>query len=104
MEAARLAYDRLVDLGIPQEDARYLLPNATETKMVLTMNARALHNFFLLRLCVRAQWEIRKVADLMLQLVKPIAPSIFSKAGPSCVRDGTCHEGDLSCGRLNKAE
>ena len=100
MEAAQQAYDKLIEQGINQEDARYLLPNACETKLVLTMNARSLHNFFALRICMRAQWEIRQLATQMLELVKPIAPSIFAKAGPSCISEGICREGDLSCGRL----
>lgn len=67
------------------EDARFVLPNACDTKMILTMNARSLLNFFHLRCCNRAQWEIRDVATQMLKLVKPIAPTIFAKAGPGCL-------------------
>ena len=74
------------------EDARFVLPNACDTKMMLTMNARSLLNFFRLRCCNRAQWEIREVAEQMLALVKPIAPTIFAKAGP-------CPEGRMTCGQ-----
>ena len=79
------------------EDARFVLPNACDTKMMLTMNARSLLNFFRLR-CCRAQWEIREVAEQMLALVKPIAPTIFAKAGPGCV-SGPCPEGRMTCGQ-----
>lgn len=67
------------------EDARFVLPNACETKMVVTMNARSLQNFFHLRCCSRAQWEIRQLAEEMFRLVYPVAPHIFAKAGPACV-------------------
>lgn len=80
------------------EDARFVLPNACETKMVVTMNARSLHNFFRHRCCSRAQWEIRALADEMLRLVYPVAPALFAAAGPSCVK-GACPEGAMSCGR-----
>ena len=79
------------------EDARYVLPNACETKIVLTMNARSLLNFFRLRCCNRAQWEIRELADRMLVECKKVAPIIFSKAGPECIRT-KCSEGSISCG------
>lgn len=80
------------------EDARFVLPNACETKIVVTMNARALFNFFTLRCCTRAQWEIRELADQMLACVKEVAPIVFKNCGPSCVR-GKCNEGKMSCGK-----
>ena len=80
------------------EDARFVLPNACETKMVVTMNARSLQNFFHLRCCNRAQWEIRQLAEEMLRLVYPVAPHIFRNAGPACV-SGPCPEGKMCCGR-----
>ncbi len=80
------------------EDARYILPNACETKIVVTMNARQLMHFFEERLCNRAQWEIRLAADRMLALVKKACPSIFVGCGPKCLRFGRCPEGRLSCG------
>ena len=80
------------------EDARFVLPNACETKMVVTMNARSLQNFFHLRCCSRAQWEIRQLAEEMLRLVYPVAPHIFRTAGPACV-SGPCPEGKMCCGR-----
>lgn len=62
----RQAYNELASMDIPKEDARYVLPNATETKIIVTMNARSLFNFFSLRCCTHAQWEIRQLANLML--------------------------------------
>jgi thymidylate synthase (FAD) len=92
-------YSELLAAGIPAEDARYLLPNACETKIVVTMNARELLHFFALRCCNRAQWEIHAMADEMLRLVKKIAPALFSQAGPGCV-SGECPEGKMSCGEM----
>ena len=83
------------------EDARFVLPNACETKMVVTMNARSLMNFFNHRCCTRAQWEIRALADDMLKLVKEVAPTLFKKAGPSCVA-GACPEGKMTCGKAKE--
>lgn len=90
------AYEELLALGIPAEDARYLLPNAAETKIVITMNVRELLHFFELRCCNRAQWEIRALAHKMLELAKPTAPYIFADAGAPCVH-GPCTEGKMSC-------
>lgn len=84
--------------NIPAEDARYILPQAVETKIIFTANARELLHIFKLRCCSRAQWEIRKVAKKMLSEVKVIAPNIFKNAGPPCVT-GKCPEGELSCGK-----
>ncbi len=95
--ASEKAYLELVDAGIPAEDARYVLPNAAESKIVVTMNIRELFHFFSLRCCNRAQWEIRELAWKMLELVRPTAPFIFLDAGPSCVR-GACSEGKMTCG------
>ena len=75
-----------------------MLPNACETKMVVTMNARSLQNFFHLRCCNRAQWEIRELAEKMFELVYPVAPHIFAKSGPACV-SGPCPEGKMCCGK-----
>lgn len=83
------------------EDARFVLPNACETHITFTMNARELLHFFSLRCCTRAQWEIRGLAIKMLELVKPVAPAIFEKAGPGCVR-GACPEGARSCGKASE--
>lgn len=81
------------------EDARYVLPNACETKLVFTMNVRTLLNFFEKRCCVRAQWEIRQLANEMLRQCKEISPVLFNNAGATCER-GYCKEGNMSCGKL----
>ncbi len=83
------------------EDARFVLPNACATKMMVTMNARSLHNFFRHRCCNRAQWEIRELAERMLALCLEVAPHLFRHAGPPCV-NGHCPEGKMSCGRLKE--
>lgn len=80
------------------EDARFVLPNACATKLIVTMNARSLMNFFRHRCCNRAQWEIRELADRMLALCLTVAPDLFRNAGPSCVA-GKCPEGKMSCGK-----
>ena len=100
MDVLSKAYGELVALGIPNEDARFVLPNAATTNIVMTVNARELRHFFKFRCGERAQWEIRDVAREMLRLAKEIAPKIFKNAGPSCVCERTCPEGDLSCGRI----
>lgn len=80
------------------EDARYIFPNACETKIVFTMNARSLINFFKQRCCTRAQWEIRDMANEMLIQVRKVAPIVFNSAGASCVNE-QCPEGKMSCGK-----
>ena len=100
MTEIQAIYDEFIALDIPAEDARYILPNATETKIVCTFNARSLLNFFSLRCCTRAQWEIRALANEMLRQCQAVAPVIFENAGPTCVSEGVCHEGAMSCGRL----
>lgn len=82
------------------EDARFVLPNACETKIVVTMNVRSLFNFFEHRCCNRAQWEIKAVADEMLKLCREVAPNVFKNAGPSCVAEGKCPEGKMTCGKF----
>lgn len=81
------------------EDARFVLPNACTTKLIVTMNARSLMNFFHHRCCNRAQWEIRELADRMLAECAAVAPHLFKNAGPSCV-SGACPEGKMTCGKL----
>jgi len=80
------------------EDARFVFPNACETKIIFTMNARTLMQFFKHRCCERAQWEIRELADQMLSLVKEVSPNLFKYAGPSCV-SSNCPEGFMTCGK-----
>lgn len=97
MKYTQEVYDYFIDNGIPAEDARFVLPNATETKLIMTMNIRTLLHFFDERCCERAQWEIRYMANTMLDICKEIAPNIFAKAGASCIR-GKCKEGKMCCG------
>lgn len=115
MESSQKAYDKLAETlkkdhinnGVSEkdaekkaiEDARYVFPNACETKVIFTMNARSLINFFHHRCCTRAQWEIREMANEMLKVVKEVAPTLFKYAGPNCV-NGPCPEGKMSCGML----
>jgi len=101
MDEIRQTYDELVGLGVHHEDARYVLANATETKIVVTMNGRALLNFFALRCCNRAQWEIRALAKEMLRQVQGVAPVLFKHAGPECLT-GPCPEGAMTCGRVDE--
>lgn len=84
-----------------QQDARYLLPNAAETKIVVTMNARELLHFFRVRCCNRAQWEIREMAERMLLLAREAAPTIFGRSGPGCLY-APCPEGKMTCGRIEE--
>lgn len=108
-EAARLfadlltrsgeVYRALTAMGIPREDARYVLPNAVATRLVVTMNARELLHVFRLRCCQRAQWEIRALAYLMLKECRKAAPILFEKAGPACQVDGVCPEEWPECPR-----
>lgn len=99
MDVIHQIYTALLDVGIPAEDARYVLPNATETKIFITMNARTLLHFFNKRCCSRAQGEIRQMAFEMLVEVKKVAPLLFMGAGPQCVA-GSCGEGAFSCGDM----
>jgi thymidylate synthase (FAD) len=98
MEKSAALYATLVEGGIPAEDARFVLPNASGTRLLVTMNARELHHFFALRLCNRAQWEIRDAAMSMYRLAVEQAPLLFENAGPGCVR-GRCPEGEFTCGK-----
>lgn len=97
MMVCQAAYELLTEHGIPAEDARFVLPNACETKLIVTMNIRSLLHFFEERCCNRAQWEIREMANEMMRICKNVAPNLFSQAGPSCVR-GKCKEGPMCCG------
>ena len=102
MKEIRAAYDMFTEMGVPKEDARYVLANAAETKIVVTMNARALLHFFNLRCCNRAQWEIRTLAYKMLDEVKKVAPLLFKNAGATCVATGSCPEGKMTCGKFDE--
>jgi thymidylate synthase (FAD) len=95
-------YMEMLDAGIDPEDARSILPNASETKIIVTMNARELLHFFTVRCCNRAQLEIKQLAIMMLKEVKKIAPVIFERSGPNCLR-GPCPEGKFQCEAPPKA-
>ncbi|MCL2808053.1 MAG: FAD-dependent thymidylate synthase [Coriobacteriia bacterium] len=97
IDTAYNAYQTLLDAGVPAEDARYILPNACATKIVVTMNVRELQHFLELRCCKRAQWEIQDLGNKMLGLVEPTAPYIFMDSGAPC-RRGACPEGTMCCG------
>ena len=94
-EAKRLAEKKSI------EDARYVFPNACETKIVFTMNGRALFNFFKHRCCNRAQWEIRQLSTEMLRQVKKVAPTLFKYSGPNCL-NSSCPEGNMTCGKIKE--
>ena len=90
-------YNKCLEMGIPAEDSRFVLPNAACTNIIVTMNARSLLNFFELRCCLHAQWEIRQLANKMLKEVKKVAPNIFKKAGPACKIKKICPENKKDC-------
>lgn len=92
MDAIDRTYQSFIERGIPEEDARYILPNACCTNLVVTMNARSLRHFFKLRLCRKSQWEIRELAEKMLECVKGVSDVIFEDVGPACEMDGKCPE------------
>ena len=98
VEESRKAYDEMLKTA-PAEDARFLLPNAVETRIIVTMNTRSLYNFFEHRLCTRAQWEIRALAKEMLKLCQKAAPELFSKTDALCVKLGYCPERE-TCGKF----
>jgi thymidylate synthase (FAD) len=118
MSAIQLEYDAIrealikdfMEQGMTQkaaekkanEDARFVLPNACETSIIVTMNIRSLFNFFKHRCCNRAQWEIREMATLMYAECLKVCPNIFKHAGPSCYTTGRCPEGKMSCGKINE--
>ncbi|MBD3205289.1 FAD-dependent thymidylate synthase [Candidatus Bathyarchaeota archaeon] len=95
-------YEQLVEKGVPKEDARFFLPNATETSLLMTMDGKSLAHFFGLRCCNRAQWEIRSLANSMLEQVRKVEPEIFNRIGPYCYQLGYCPEGRFSCGEMQE--
>ena len=102
IDGASDAYARLVERGVPKEDARFVLPNATETSLLFTVDGRSLLHFFGIRCCNRAQWEIRELADSMLVEVRGEEPGLYDRAGPYCYQLGYCPEGRFTCGRMNE--
>lgn len=99
MQALQKVYDIMIENGIPKEDARFVLPNACQTRLICSMNIRTLVHFFSLRLCSRAQWEIRAMANEMWKLCNEVSPVIFGNVGAACKKLGYCPEGHMSCGR-----
>jgi thymidylate synthase (FAD) len=95
LEKISETYQRLLNTGIPKEDARFILPNAAKTNIIVTMNARELRHFFNLRCCARAQWELRETAIEMLKQARKAAPALFEDGGPTCVELGYCPEGKM---------
>jgi thymidylate synthase (FAD) len=104
LEKISEAYQKLLNAGIPKEDARFILPNAAKTNMILTMNTRELRHFFNLRCCARAQWELRETAIEMLKQAKKAAPALFEDCGPTCVELGHCPEGQMKPPECNIEE
>jgi len=102
IEGASDAYEGLVDRGVPREDARFVLPNATETSLLFTIDGRSLLHFFGIRCCTRAQWEIRALADGMLVEVRREEPALYNRAGPYCCQLGYCPEGRFTCGKMDE--
>jgi len=100
IEEASRAYQKLVAAGVPREDARFVLPNAIETSLIMTIDGRSLMHFFGIRLCNRAQWEVREMAQEILQRVREVEPIFYREAGPYCVQLGKCPEGRFSCGKI----
>ncbi|CAI3217515.1 FAD-dependent thymidylate synthase [Desulfovibrio legallii] len=94
-DLSRQWYEAGLDAGLPEEDLRYLKPQATEFKAIIGMNAHALLDWFAIRCCRNAQHEIRHLAWQMLRLCRKAAPDLFVGAGPSCVQLGYCPENRL---------
>lgn len=101
MENLRRCYKRMVDAGVPEEDARYILPNACCTNIIVTVNARELRLIAANRMCARAQAEIRQLVTEMVRQAKEVAPTLFADAGPKCLKTHVCHERN-GCGRFPK--
>ncbi len=95
LEKISETYQKLLKMDIPKEDARFILPNAAKTNIIVTMNARELRHFFNVRCCTRAQWEIRAAAMEMLKQARNVAPALFGNSGPTCVEMGYCPEGKM---------
>jgi thymidylate synthase (FAD) len=104
LEKISETYQNLLKLGIKKEDARFILPNAAKTNIIVTMNARELRHFFNLRCCTRSQWEIREAAIEMLKQAKKTAPALFENAGPTCIELGYCPEGKMKPQECNVEE
>jgi len=104
LEKISETYQNLLKMEIPKEDARFILPNAAKTNIMVTMNARELRHFFNVRCCARAQWEMREIAAEMLKQAKKATPALFENAGPNCVELGYCPEGKMKPAECDIAE
>ena len=99
---ASITYQKLVEKGATKEDARFVLPNATKTSLLMTMEGESLMHFLGLRTCNRSQWEIKELADTILKQLRKAEPTIFNQAGPYCFQLGYCPEGRFTCGRIKE--
>ncbi len=102
MDSSRELYRELRDRGVSREDARFVLPGAASSNIVMSKNARAWLEWFELRTCTRSQWEIRILANRIMRLLRDAAPALFEASGPPCVTQGLCREGKMSCGRIDR--
>jgi thymidylate synthase (FAD) len=102
IDYASQGYQKLVTNEVPREDARFLLPNATETSLLMTMDGKSLMHFIGLRTCNRAQWEVRELSDIILYQLREAEPEIFNNAGPYCYQLGYCPEGRHTCGKMKE--
>lgn len=98
---AKEVYNELIKMGVPEEEARYILPGGTKTSLVVTFNARSLIHFFSLRCCQRSQTEMRDLATEMLKQVREVCPEVFNRVGPNCFMKRVCPEGKMSCGKIH---
>ena len=92
VDGALELYGDLVGAGVPGEDARFVFPNATRTNLVMTTNLRALIHMSGLRLCTMAQWEIRRLFQLIRHEIFQVSPFLGSFLAPKCVPLGYCDE------------
>ncbi len=102
MNLARRFYGSSIRAGVPKEDARFVLPNACSTRLVFTMNGEEMVHFLRMRTCMRAQWEIRRVAIEILRILRNRFPGLFNNVGPNCYYLGRCTEGEKSCGKMDE--
>ena len=102
MDASRELYQELRDRGVSREDARFVLPGAAGSNIIMSKNARAWLEWFELRTCTRSQWEIRILANRIMRLLRDAAPALFEVSGPPCVIQALCREGKKSCGRIDR--
>lgn len=102
LETAQQAFVELIEMGMPQEDARMILPNAFPTTLVMTANLRSLANFFALRMCAKAQWEIRELAHKMFAKLHDELPDLCDYLGAPCKFNGCidCQSGDSTSGAI----